>query len=823
MPEVPQNMQEGIQRMELEAREIVSRRDDHSGTNPQAAAHRRDPDLSTYLHQGPAANMQSPDDESFTPFKDKNDIYSSMPKPDDAPNFSPFPKVHGDNIPPSDEEKEEILYNARQHVLHSNNVSMQLSWARDALNWVEVAMEAHMRENHGKIVRPQTPKAEHELRVDAVNIVSFLASQNHPEAVFMRAKWQEFGKFGFRPEKKEAYLGYKQAADQGWGRAEYRMGMLYENSNDFEKAIKHYNQGLTCKDSAASYRLGMMNLLGQHGHRKDYQRGLDLIQRAADTADEDGPQGAYVYGMLVARDLPDITIPESILPCDFHVARQYIEKAAYLGFAKAQTKMGQAYELCQLGCDFNPALSLHYYGLAARQGQPEAALGVSRWFLFGYEGVFQKNEQLAFKYAAEAADAKLATGEFAMGYYYEIGIHVRKDVREARQWYEKAAEHGNLDAVQRLESLSQSKTLTKQDHETTALTRIKSQHGSQRGKRPERFKQAASAMPTLTESAPTTPTAEQFPNGSRGTSPHPSPGQRGRADGGVDMPDPAHRVVSSPGRPPAFMLNVDNLAMRPKSAAPYPEDDRRAPSSAGRPKSAAPYPSDDMQQGGGHGTGPDGRGRDQFDQRSSSLQPLPPAGTGPRGRVVSGQGWDQQQPAGYRQSGPRDYPPQQGGAPYGRGQPLNPAPAVPAGGDPGRNRLTKNNPNVIPERGYGPATGPINPNPPPQANAYGPRTSSRPVSNVYGGDHPPAGAAPRQTSGGRPIPAPLEDLPRPGPNVASTTATRKPASGGAVKPAAPAASGPATFEAMGIPQGKNDSDCVSPPLLHAIPWPLSTM
>lgn len=30
--------------------------------------------------------------------------------------------------------------------------------------------------------------------------------------------------------------------------------------------------------------------------------------------------------------------------------------------------MGTAYELCQLGCEFNPALSLHYNALAAKQG-----------------------------------------------------------------------------------------------------------------------------------------------------------------------------------------------------------------------------------------------------------------------------------------------------------------------------------------------------------------------------------------------------------------------------------------------------------------------
>jgi TPR repeat protein len=317
------------------------------------------------------------------------------------PSFSPFPRVTGENIPPSDEEKEEILYQAREHVLHSNNVSMQIAWARDALMWVEVAGEAQARdwsrENKARGgERPPTPKVAHELRVDAVNIVDYLAGQNHPEATFMKAKWQEFGKFGYRENKRDAYLGYKKAADMGWGRAEYRMGMLYENSNDTDKAIQHYNQGVGMQDSAANYRLGMMYLMGQHGYPKDLQRGLDMVQKAAEGADEDAPQGAYVYGMLIARDLPDISVPEFLLPSDANIARQYIEKAAYLGFSKAQLKMGQAYELSQLGCEFKPAHSLHYYGLASHQGQPEAALGVSRWFLFGFEGAFSKNEQLAY-------------------------------------------------------------------------------------------------------------------------------------------------------------------------------------------------------------------------------------------------------------------------------------------------------------------------------------------------------------------------------------------------------------------------------------------
>lgn len=38
----------------------------------------------------------------------------------------------------------------------------------------------------------------------------------------------------------------------------------------------------------------MMMLLGQHGQPQDYQMGLDYIHYAAESCDENAPQGAYV-------------------------------------------------------------------------------------------------------------------------------------------------------------------------------------------------------------------------------------------------------------------------------------------------------------------------------------------------------------------------------------------------------------------------------------------------------------------------------------------------------------------------------------------------
>ena len=173
----------------------------------------------------------------------------------DPPTFSPFPPLskRPANVPPSDEEKEGILESARTPVLNSNDPEMQLSWAQDALAYVEIAVQNEMRLSENNGPRPQTPHIEHQLRTDAINIVSFLADQHHPKAEFMKGMWLEFGKFNIRRDKKEAFRCYQRAAQKGYARAEYRMGMQFESSNEPDKAIKHYNLGVQAGDSASNY------------------------------------------------------------------------------------------------------------------------------------------------------------------------------------------------------------------------------------------------------------------------------------------------------------------------------------------------------------------------------------------------------------------------------------------------------------------------------------------------------------------------------------------------------------------------------------------
>ncbi|KAF6241156.1 hypothetical protein HO173_000950 [Letharia columbiana] len=719
----------------------------------------------------------------------------------EQPTFSPFPPLRNRpaNVPPSVEEKEGILESARTPVLSSDDPEMQLSWAQDTLVYVEIAAQNEVRISENQAARPRTPHTEHQLRVDAINIVSFLADQHHPKAEFMKGMWLEFGKFNYRVDKKEAFRCYQRAAQKGYARAEYRIGMQFESYNDPEKAIKHYTLGLQAGDSASYYRLGMMTLLGQHGQPLNYERGVKLISYSAQTADENAPQGAYVFGMLQAHELAQINLPEECLPLNITGARFNIEKAAYLGFAKAQSKMGLAYELCQLGCEFDPALSLHYSALAAKQGEPEAEMGISKWFLCGFEGMFEKNEELAFTYAQRAAQSGLATAEFAMGYFCEIGIYVPMNLKESRSWYEKAADHGNKDATARINDISRSNTLSKKDHQNIAVAKIQSQYGSHRGKRPERFKNPPTAMPTI-------------------------------ADNPIDMPEP-NLPRPKPGSNPSYAYrSADNPAPRPASAAQYPmENGRGRPPQ--RPANGSSYANPSVPNN------PDARptsaaaaevsfGDNNY--RGSAYPTFQPAqssiaveniGAG-RGRVGPAYGGSgvQRPPQGYQQANSGYTSPRLPGSPALKssrppsGQPPAidigySAPPDPSGADRKRRQQRSDNANMPPPRhpSYDVSAGR------PQDRLSGlPHSQTMPAFNRPDSAQVKPNPSGRQGVSRQDMPprvdsaAPLPNIPPKAPNLDRPAATPPP-SGPVSKPPG---KGPKTFQEMGVPATKQEGDCV---------------
>ena len=863
MPEVPSNMQHGVATLELEANSTYRSGSMASPVNQEFGSHGMGYD------QTPAPPGAYPQSSNAYMNNDYGGYQHQAPLParsssmHTGPLPSPFPPLlnPGPNVPPSDEQKEEDLEHSRMPVLNSNDPERQLNWAQAALSWADNAIQARARAAVGRNSRPITPNIEKTIRTDAIQVVNFLADQGHPKAEFLRSMWYEFGKFSYPEDTREAFAGYRRAAEKGYGRAEYRMGTKYESNKDIQNAIMHYQKGVAMQDAASYYRMGMMALLGQNGQPQNYEKGLAQIKFSADNADENAPQGAYVYGMLLSRELPNINLPEFVLAYDVDQARHYLERAAFLGYAKAQLKMGSAYELCLLGCDFNPTLSLHYNRLAANQGEAEAEMAISKWFLCGYEGVFPKNEDLAFEYAKRAAQQEFPTAEFALGYFYELGLHCPMDLGRAREWYQKAADHGNADAPGRLAALSMQRTLSRKDHEQVAITRIKSQYGSRRGKRPDHLvkKTAVAAMPAMAETSPVNGT---FPPRSSSTAPvqppfrvvtpNPEPAQppfrvvtpQPDARGSFNPYARSHYRAASGGKLLTSYpgQNGQQLPMRPKSAIPYPEEDgprdfRQRPP-ADRPNSAfgikplhdnhslAPQLGQRPVSALPPGQGPAGRG-----------QQLPYRGQTPtvpdiqkRDERPTTKDWERQYRLPYKQDAT---PPQQGGR--GRlqkdlpAQPNKPPPPLPGQGGQDPRRPSQIQTKIThPDGSSRPLmdgrSGSLSAQPQTgrndsmlHSNYSQPLSASgrKPVSQ-YDNLHPQrpstahADSAPVRPSSSQGLGV-RNDFPERRssmmPNSNSTPALTVSPAPDQARP--PPKRGPQTFEEMGVPQAPKESDCVS--------------
>lgn len=208
----------------------------------------------------------------------------------------------------------------------------------------------------------------------------------------------------------------------------------------------------------------MAHLMGQLSLSPSPELALPLLHRAATLASTICPQPAYVYALLLLSEFSHVTIPPHLFspfvpPSSSPTleARKHLERAAYLGFAAAQYKLGHAYEFAQPPFPFDPLLSVQYYSLASQQGEVEADMALSKWFLCGsgdttgQEGGFPKDEALAWTFADKAAKRGLPSAEFAMGYYAEVGVGGPKDLQVAIRWYTK---------VHPFRSLSTAKLLT---------------------------------------------------------------------------------------------------------------------------------------------------------------------------------------------------------------------------------------------------------------------------------------------------------------------------------------------------------------------------
>lgn len=383
------------------------------------------------------------------------------------------------------------LTERRDHALATGQERAKLEWARLVVKYVERVHGDAKHVTDSTLIRYVD---------EAVAVINRRCSATPPDvlALFTRGDLRASGIFAnyYPKDPKNAFNDFELSGRMGYAPSWFRVGRDYETMGDPVRALDAYGRGQANGDVGCLYRLGMAHLLGQIGVDQDHDIALTLLRDAADQSDEETPQPSHIFGMLYAGEFNHLNVPSSLLapivdpanplvpPTVERTARHYIRRAAYFNFAPAQSKMGWAYEFAQLDCPFDPLLSLQYYSLASKGGEAEADLSVSKWFLCGAEGCFEKNEGLAYTFAEKAARKGLATGEFALAYYHEVGVGCVQNLSIARKWYTKAAAHGNTDAAERLEALSgeDAQALSRGEHEAHVDTRLQRKHTAAQAK-----------------------------------------------------------------------------------------------------------------------------------------------------------------------------------------------------------------------------------------------------------------------------------------------------------------------------------------------------
>ncbi|ORX78798.1 HCP-like protein [Basidiobolus meristosporus CBS 931.73] len=283
---------------------------------------------------------------------------------------------------------------------------------------------------------------------EAIFWIKRLQKAGHPEAMYIFATWLEKGMYKFPQNLDKALSLYKSSSKCGFVKATFKVGEFYERRKEYSRAVQFYLKAASSGDVSANYRLGTAYLYGEIKLKQHLNQAMLYLARSAKEANVDCPDGAYLYGVILAGDFKKVDI--STLHHDLEMGQEYVEKAASLGYSPALFRLGACYEFGELGYSVDPAKSIEYYREGAERGNPDCQMGLSGWFASGVEGILEQNDDLAYNWCFQAASKGLPKAEFAMGYYYEVGVGVPMDPHNANNWYLKAAAHGSQDAQRRL-------------------------------------------------------------------------------------------------------------------------------------------------------------------------------------------------------------------------------------------------------------------------------------------------------------------------------------------------------------------------------------
>lgn len=301
-----------------------------------------------------------------------------------------------------------------------------------------------------RAMNDEEAKKRDDLVKEGLALLRKLADRGHANSQYYLADCyaSAIGTSKNKPDFDKAFPLFVQSSKHGHPDAAYRAGVCYEQGwgcrKDFAKAEQFFKKSASSSHPGALYRLGIAELKGELGLAKNPRDGVRYLKRAAENANEEFPHALHELSELHEKGIDNVCF------VDIEYAVQLLIEAANLNYAPSAFKLGEYYEYGKMGCPQDAALSIHYYTIAAQQDHREACFALTAWYLVGSPGILPQSDTEAYLWAKRAAEKGLPKAEYAVGYFTEVGIGVKKDQLDANKWYRRAAEHGDKRAQQRL-------------------------------------------------------------------------------------------------------------------------------------------------------------------------------------------------------------------------------------------------------------------------------------------------------------------------------------------------------------------------------------
>lgn len=274
------------------------------------------------------------------------------------------------------------------------------------------------------------------------------------DAQFLLANCYGVGGLGLPLDREKAFSLYIHASKQNHMESTYRAGVCYEigigTRRDYGRAMSFYRKAATHSHVASMYKLAIILMRGYCGQTINMKEALTWLQRAAALATAQNPHAMYALAMFqFSEEFAENTI------ADGSYALELLHTSAQMEYLPSQVKLGELYEIGGDGLvQVDDALSIYWYTRAAEQGNADAALALSSWYLTGSAGILPQSDREAYLWARKAASCQLADRWTMAKAYFLIGMYVEHKIgvsetstEDATVWFERSAALGHLGAL----------------------------------------------------------------------------------------------------------------------------------------------------------------------------------------------------------------------------------------------------------------------------------------------------------------------------------------------------------------------------------------